>query len=76
VPWLLIGCFVASAGLFSTEGDVLMSLMFIFVGMWIFLLGAIHAVATAKATPLAMTSTAAIAVSNSIVLRIPLLPSV
>ena len=46
VLWLLIGSFVASAGLFGTEGDVLQSLVFVLLGMMFFVLGAIYAVPT------------------------------
>ncbi len=43
-PWLLISSFLVGVGLFATEGDVLQSLLFIFLGMQFFLWGAIYAV--------------------------------
>ena len=48
VLWLLIGSFVASAGPFGTEGDVLQSLVFVLLGTIILLYGAIYAVPTQR----------------------------
>ncbi|MGH3144685.1 MAG: hypothetical protein ACRDTR_02680, partial [Rubrobacter sp.] len=45
-PWLLCGSFVASAGLFGTEGEVLQSLMFVLLGTTYLLYGAIYALPT------------------------------
>ena len=46
VLWLLGGLFSVGTGLFEPEGDALMSLVFVLLGMMFIVLGAIHAVPT------------------------------